>query len=82
MMLKIGEKIKELRKAQDITQDKLASYLNISYQAISKWENGTALPDITIVPKIANFFGDLLIICLGSKRMKTKKKSKNILIKQ
>lgn len=55
-MLKIGEKIKELRKAQDITQEKLAAYLNISYQAVSKWENGTALPDITLIPRIANFF--------------------------
>ena len=41
-MLKIGEKIKELRKTQDITQEKLADYLNISYQAISKWENGVS----------------------------------------
>ena len=56
-MLKIGEKIKELRKAQDVTQEKLADYLNISYQAISKWENGLALPDITLLPKLANFFG-------------------------
>ena len=31
-MLKIGEKIKELRKSQDVTQEKLADYLNISYQ--------------------------------------------------
>lgn len=45
-MLKIGEKIKELRKAQDVTQEKLADYLNISYQAVSKWENGLALPDL------------------------------------
>ena len=56
-MLKIGEKIKELRKAQDVTQEKLADYLNISYQAVSKWENGLALPDITLLPKLANFFG-------------------------
>lgn len=56
-MLKIGEKIKELRKAQDITQEKLADYLNISYQAVSKWENGLALPDITLLPQLANFFG-------------------------
>lgn len=57
MTLKIGEKIKELRKSQDITQEKLADYLNISYQAVSKWENGLALPDITLLPKLANFFG-------------------------
>ena len=55
-MLKIGEKIKSLRKEQDITQEKLAAYLNISYQAVSKWEKGTALPDITLIPRIANFF--------------------------
>lgn len=57
MSLKIGEKIKKLRKAQDITQEKLADYLNISYQAVSKWENGLALPDIALLPKLANFFG-------------------------
>ena len=56
-MLKIGEKIKELRKVQDVTQEKLADYLNISYQAVSKWENNLALPDITLVPQLANFFG-------------------------
>lgn len=57
MTLKIGEKIKQLREAQNITQERLASYLNISYQAISKWENGLSLPDITLLPKLANFFG-------------------------
>ena len=56
-MLKIGEKIKELRKAQDVTQEKLADYLNISYQAVSKWENGLALPDVSLIPALANFFG-------------------------
>ena len=56
-MLKIGEKIKELRKAQDVTQEKLADYLNISYQAVSKWENGLALPDVSLIPALSNFFG-------------------------
>jgi len=56
MELSIGRKIKELRKKQDITQEKLAAYLNISYQAVSKWENGLAYPDITMLPSIANFF--------------------------
>ena len=56
-MLKTGKIIKNLRKKQDVTQEKLADYLHISYQAISKWENDTALPDITLIPKIANFFG-------------------------
>ena len=56
-MLNIGEKIKELRKAQGVTQEKLAEYLHISYQAVSKWENGLALPDLTLMPALSNFFG-------------------------
>jgi Predicted transcriptional regulators len=57
MNLSIGEKIKSLRKQNDVTQEKLADYLNISYQAVSKWENGTTLPDISMVIRLANFFG-------------------------
>lgn len=52
----IGEKIRQLRKENDITQEKLAEYLNISYQAISKWENNTASPDISLIVPLANFF--------------------------
>lgn len=53
----IGEKIKQLRKKNDVTQEKLADYLHISYQAVSKWENNTASPDISMIVPIANFFG-------------------------
>ena len=38
----IGERIKELRKKNGMTQEKLAEYLSISYQAISKWECGVS----------------------------------------
>ncbi|MDR0964650.1 MAG: helix-turn-helix domain-containing protein, partial [Clostridium sp.] len=57
MSLPIGRKIKEFRRVQDVTQEKLADYLHISYQAISKWENGSSFPDITLLPGIARFFG-------------------------
>lgn len=76
MTLKIGETIKRLRKHQDVTQEKLAEYLNISYQAVSKWENGTALPDITLVPKIANFFGITSDELLGLKPEKNNEELK------
>ena len=42
----IGNKIKELRLKRNITQEKMANYIGISAQAISKWENGISLPDI------------------------------------
>ena len=53
----IGEKIKVYRKKREITQEQLAVYLNISFQSVSKWECGDAYPDITMLPKIAMFFG-------------------------
>lgn len=55
--MNIGNKIKELRKAKGITQEELANSIGISFQAISKWENNIALPDITLTPKLASYFG-------------------------
>lgn len=57
MELNIGNIIKELRKEKQLTQEQLAERLGISFQAVSKWENNIALPDITLVPKIAQVLG-------------------------
>lgn len=57
MEIKIGNKIKELRKKRRITQEQLAEKIGVSFQAVSKWENDIALPDITLLPVIARFFG-------------------------
>lgn len=78
-MLKIGEKIKELRKSQDVTQEKLADYLNISYQAVSKWENGLALPDITLIPALSGFFGVSSDYLLGIDTEQSDKVIENVL---
>ena len=55
--MNIGNKIKELRKARGITQEQLAERVGVSFQAVSKWENNIALPDITLAPILASFFG-------------------------
>ncbi len=55
--MNIGNKIKELRKQKGITQEQLADYVGVSFQAVSKWENQIALPDITLAPVLANYFG-------------------------
>ena len=47
--LKIGRYIQNLRKAAGMTQKDLAGKLNISFQAVSKWENGDTLPDTGIL---------------------------------
>lgn len=53
----LGKKIKQLRTAKGITQEKLADYLNVSFQAVSKWEQGTTSPDISLLPKLSTYFG-------------------------
>ncbi|MBO5274669.1 MAG: methyltransferase domain-containing protein [Clostridia bacterium] len=53
MMNHIGEFIARRRKEMGYTQQKLAERLNISFQAISKWEVGNTLPDIQLLPQIA-----------------------------
>lgn len=56
-MIKLGEKIKSLRKQKNISQEVFAGYLGVSFQAVSKWENGHTMPDVTMIPAIASFFG-------------------------
>ena len=56
MELMIGNKLKQLRRSKDLTQEEVATHLGISYQAISKWERGDGYPDITMLPTLANYF--------------------------
>ena len=53
MLMNIGRIITDRRKALGLTQQALAEKLNISFQAVSKWENGTSYPDVTILPVLA-----------------------------
>ena len=52
----IGENIKRLRRERKVTQEALASQLGLSCQAVSKWERGDSLPDISVIVPLANFF--------------------------
>ena len=54
---RIGKNIAELRKRDHLTQEQVAKLLNVSPQAVSKWENGICLPDTEMMPKIAAVFG-------------------------
>ena len=55
-MKHIGEKIKELRRKNDMTQEELAENLGVTYQTVSKWETGVTSPDLSLIIPIARLF--------------------------
>jgi transcriptional regulator with XRE-family HTH domain len=55
-MIKLSENIANLRKEKNLTQEQLATVLNVTNQAVSKWESGKCYPDIELLPIIADFF--------------------------
>jgi transcriptional regulator with XRE-family HTH domain len=63
--MNIGETLKKLRREKDMTQEQLAEYLKISTQAVSKWETNLSLPDITLIPMLANILDTSADILLG-----------------
>ncbi|MBQ7932652.1 MAG: helix-turn-helix transcriptional regulator [Clostridia bacterium] len=54
--MNLGNKIRELRRSRNLTQEQLAAALNISGQAVSKWEMNASYPDMTMIPVLAAFF--------------------------
>ena len=53
----ISKYLQLLRKKHNFTQDELAKRLDISRQAVSKWETGTAIPDLEVLLKISKLYG-------------------------
>ena len=55
--MELGKKIRQLRFRAGFTQEQLADRLGIGAQAVSKWENSVAMPDISLLPLLAEVFG-------------------------
>ncbi len=55
--MEIGHQIKNLRARRGVTQETLASAIGVTAQAVSKWETGTASPDIGLLPALSVYFG-------------------------
>ena len=53
----LGKRISTLRKQKDLRQDDIAHLLDVSPQAVSKWENDQTCPDIGLLPKLAKILG-------------------------
>jgi len=56
MELLFAERLRKNRLSKNLTQEQLAQAIKISPQSVSKWERGDGYPDITLLPRIANFF--------------------------
>lgn len=61
----VGKTIAALRQARGMTQQQLAAAMNVSHQAVSKWENGAALPDIQTLMELTQLFGVTVEQLLG-----------------
>lgn len=73
---KIGKKIKEIRKKANLSQNEFAQKYGITYQAVSKWENGKNIPDIQILKQICSDYNLSL-----EELLEMKKKSDNYMKK-
>lgn len=65
MKLMIGENIRKYRKELGLTQEQLADRLGVTYQSISRWENGSTYPDMEFLPAIAETFSITIDKLLG-----------------
>jgi len=81
MLLIIGQTIKKLRKERNLTQEELAEQLNVTYQAVSKWENGTGMPDISQVIPLASVFGVSCDVLFGTFGTSDDEKARKIIEK-
>ena len=63
--MKFNENLKYLRKEAKLTQEQLAEKLNVSRQAVTKWESGQSLPDIQNLKEMADMFGVTMDALVG-----------------
>ena len=75
MKLTIGENIRNFRKKNDLTQEELADRLGVTYQSISRWENGATYPDLELLPAIAETLSVTLDKLLGMPQIEKEKKA-------
>ncbi len=79
MKINIGTNIKRLRQSKGITQEQLAEAVNVSCPAVSKWERGETLPDITLLQPLAFYFGVSLDELMGYDKEKVNEEIENVI---
>ena len=64
-MLYLSQNLKRFRVQKNLTQEELAAYLYVTPQSVSKWERGETLPDVALLPALANIFETSVDLLLG-----------------
>jgi len=78
MKIHLSENLRKLRFKNHLTQEQLAEIFTVSPQAISRWENGSTYPDITMLPSIANYFNISLDELMGMEEIRKSVKISDI----
>jgi transcriptional regulator with XRE-family HTH domain len=78
MAIYISEKLKQFRKARDLTQEQIADVFNVSPQSVSRWETGATYPDMELLPSIASYFNITVDELLGVDKIKDKERIEKI----
>lgn len=76
---KVGKFIKKLRKDNNLTQKELADKYGVTYQAVSKWENGINLPEVSLIRQMSKDF-NISVEDILDGEVNTKKKNRLIII--
>lgn len=82
MTLNLNENIRTYRKRLSMTQEQLAERLGVSFQSVSRWENGTTVPDIGLIVEMARLFGctvDALLGCGEPEKKLTRQELRDVL---
>lgn len=71
MEINLKDSLRALRQKKNVTQEALAKHLGITPQSVGKWERGEGFPDITLLPKIALYFGVSIdtLLCVDKMRI-------------
>ena len=75
MKLTIGENIRRYRKKHDLTQEALAERLGVTYQSVSRWENGTTYPDLELLPAISETLSVTVDELIGMPQIEKEKRA-------
>ena len=76
MKLIIGENIRDYRKKNNLTQEQFAERLGVTYQSVSRWENGTTYPDLELLPAISDLLSITVDELIGMPEAKKEEKAK------